>query len=243
MKANPEKCHLLTNFNRLATIKIGEHNVSNSYCEKLLGIKIDSQFKFNNHFETIIKKASQKVHFLARITLYMSIITPYRCILKRKLLMNAFLATVHLYGCANKINRLHERCLRIIYNDKTSSFADLLAKYGSVTIHTRNLQVLATDMFKVHKNMSTELMQGLFCVRQTHYNLRNPHHFAITSINSVYHGSESISNLGPRIWNLVSDRLKELNSISSFKHEIKRWKPAFCPCKLCKAYIPRVGFL
>ena len=63
MKANPEKCHLLTNFNRLATIKIGEHNVSNSYCEKLLGIKIDSQFKFNNHFETIIKKASQKVHF------------------------------------------------------------------------------------------------------------------------------------------------------------------------------------
>ena len=39
--------------------------------------------QFNNHLETIIKKASQKVHVLARIT-------PYRCILKRKLLMNAF---------------------------------------------------------------------------------------------------------------------------------------------------------
>ena len=62
----------------------------------------------------------------------------------------------------NKINRLHERFLRIIYNDKTSYFADLLAKDGSVTIHTRNLQVLATETFKVHKNMSTELMQGLF---------------------------------------------------------------------------------
>ena len=62
----------------------------------------------------------------------------------------------------NKFNGLHERCIRIIYNDKTSSFENLLAKDGCATIHTKNLQVLATEMFKVHKNMSTELMQGLF---------------------------------------------------------------------------------
>ena len=79
------------------------------------------------------------------------------------------------------------------------SLMDLLAKDGCVTIHTGNLQVLATEMFKVNKNTSAELMQGFFCVRQTHYNLRNPNHFAIPSINSVYHGSESLSNLGARI--------------------------------------------
>ena len=61
----------------------------------------------------------------------------------------------------NKINRIHERCLRIIYNDKKPSWADLLAKDRSVTMHTRRLQVLATEMFKIHKNMSTDLMQGL----------------------------------------------------------------------------------
>ena len=65
--------------------------------KKLLGVKIDSQLKFNNHLETIIKKACQKVHVLSRITLYM-------CISKRKLLMNAFLrlslTTVPLHGCA-----------------------------------------------------------------------------------------------------------------------------------------------
>ena len=110
----------------------------------------------------------------------------------------------------NRINILHERCLRIIYNDKTSSFANLLAKNGSTTIHTRNLRVLANEMFRVLKNMLTELMQELFCVRLTHYNLGNLHHFAIPSINSVYHGSESMSNLGPRIYNFVSDRPKEL---------------------------------
>ena len=62
----------------------------------------------------------------------------------------------------NKINRLHKRCLSIVYNDDTSSFVDLLAKNGSVTIHIRNVQVLDTEMFKAHKNMSPELMQGLF---------------------------------------------------------------------------------
>ena len=111
----------------------------------------------------------------------------------------------------NEINRLHERCVMIIYNDKTLPFPDLLRDDGSVTKQTRNF---ATEIFK------TELMHWLFSGRQTHCNWRNPHHFTIPSINSVYHGSENISNLGPRIWNVVSDRLKELNSISSFKSEI-----------------------
>ena len=70
MKTNPEKCHLLMNVNRPATIKIGEQAISNSYCEKLfIDIDIDSQLKFNNDLETIIKKASEKVHVLARATL------------------------------------------------------------------------------------------------------------------------------------------------------------------------------
>ena len=73
----------------------------------------------------------------------------------------------------NKSNRLHETCSRIIYDNKTSSFVDLLAKDGFVTIRTRNLQVFATKICKAHKKMSTEIMQGLFCFRQTHNNLRN----------------------------------------------------------------------
>ena len=105
------------------------------------------------------------VHVLARVT-------PYICILKRKLLMKAFFQAqfsycplawmCHSRWLNNKINRQYERCLRIVHKDKSLSFADLLAKDGSVTIHTRNLKVLATEMFKVHINMSTVLMQDLF---------------------------------------------------------------------------------
>ena len=77
-------------------MKIDGHTISNSYCEKLLGVKIDSQLNFNNHLETIIKKTSQKVHGLARITPY---IYMFWLELKRKLLMNAFFKVQFSY-CA-----------------------------------------------------------------------------------------------------------------------------------------------
>ena len=48
-----------------------------------------------------------------------------------------------------KIKRLHESCLRTTYNDKQSSFNELLEKDGSVSIHERNLQVLDSEMYKI----------------------------------------------------------------------------------------------
>ena len=53
----------------------------------------------------------------------------------------------------DKINRLHERCLRIIYSNKQSSFETLLEKDGSVSIHNRNLQILATEIYKIKNDL------------------------------------------------------------------------------------------
>ena len=47
----------------------------------------------------------------------------------------------------HKINRLHERCLCVIYNGGHSSYDKLLNLDNSVSIHHRNLQILGTDMF------------------------------------------------------------------------------------------------
>ena len=81
-----------------------------------------------------------------------------------------------------------------------------------------------------------------FHVRQSNYNLRHDSNFAIPNVKSVYYGTESFSNLGPRIWNLVSYKLKKFVDVHAFKKEIKKWKPKNFPCRLCKTYIPYVGF-
>ena len=98
-------------------------------------------------------------------------------------------------------------------------------------------------MFKVYKNLPLPIIAKLFHVRQNNYNLRHDSYFAIPNVKSGYNSTESLLNLGPRIWNLVPDKLKQLVDIHAFKKEIKKWKPENCPCKLFKTYIPHVEFI
>ena len=55
----------------------------------------------------------------------------------------------HSRNINNQINKLYECALRLVYNDKSSSFRELLERDKSVTIHERIIQVLLTVIFKV----------------------------------------------------------------------------------------------
>ena len=127
------------------------------------------------------------------------------------------------HGCIinNKINRLHERCLRLLYGDKTSSFEKLLEQDKSVTIHTRNRQILATEMFKVYRNISTAIFIEIFHRLDINYNLGINSDFAMPNVRPVFWGRESISYLGPKIWDIVPLELKELTSVVAFKKVLK----------------------
>ena len=62
-------------------------------------------------------------------------------------------------------------------------------------------------------------------------------------INSAYHETESISYLGPKIWDILPEKLKNTENLEHSKKDIKTWKPDNCPCRLCQVYIESVGFL
>ena len=72
-----------------------------------------------------------------------------------------------------KINKIQERALRITYKDAGSNFSDLLQKDCAVTIHTKNLQILMTEMYKTRNDLKLSIMQEMFCENTTHYNLCN----------------------------------------------------------------------
>ena len=74
----------------------------------------------------------------------------------------------------NEISRLHERCLRLIYNNKRLTFEELLQKNDPVLIHIRNLQTPTNEMCKVINGSSLEIMKMIFRIREENgYNLRN----------------------------------------------------------------------
>ena len=144
----------------------------------------------------------------------------------------------------NKISRLHEWWLQLIYNDKRSSFEDLMEKYNSVSVHHNNLQVLAIEVFKEHTKSSLGMMQEVFLVKeQWNYNLQNHTDFVITQVKNGNYGLESIRVLGPKIWESLPNGLKNKESVDSFITAIKRWKPESCHCRLCKTYLRNVGYL
>ena len=62
-----------------------------------------------------------------------------------------------------------------------------------------------TEMFMVYKNLSPAKIGDLFHARRNNYHLKHNSYFAIPNVKSVYHGTESLSNLGPKIRNLVPD--------------------------------------
>ena len=92
----------------------------------------------------------------------------------------------------NKINKLHERALRLVFNDRQSTFEELLNIDKSVTIHHRNLQVLATELYKVRHRLAPELINDIFKKRNVTYNFRKNSTFETRNIKSVYYGSETI---------------------------------------------------
>ena len=62
----------------------------------------------------------------------------------------------------NKINYIHERALRLTYDDYNTSFEDLLTRDKTVCIHHRNIQKVAIEMFKVKNNLCPGFIIGLF---------------------------------------------------------------------------------
>ena len=246
MKANPDKCHLICSKNDEVNLIVENEAIHNSKCRKLLGVNFDFKLNFNLHIKEICKKAGLKLNALSRIT-------PFMDFSKKRKLVNAFFLSqfnycplvwmCHNHTVNNQINRLHERCLRLTYNDRQSSYDASLKRDGSVSIYHRNIRTLAIEMFKVLKGLSPAVFNETFPVKQVKkYNLRHTSDFSVPHVRSINYGFESLAYLGPKIWELIPSDMKEIDSLNEFKNKIKHWKPESCPCRLCKLYIGGVGY-
>ena len=161
---------------------------------------MDKNLSFEVHLKILCKKVSQKVSALARI----AGILPFQ---KRHILLKTFIESQFSYCpliwmfCSSttnkKINRIHERALRIVYRDYVSSFEELLNKDKSLTFHHRNIQQVAPEMFKIKNDLSPPFMKDIF----TEANGELCFKFRRPNINSVKKGCRSLRSFGPIVWN------------------------------------------
>ena len=116
-----------------------------------------------------------------------------------------------------RINHIHERGLRIVYEDYASSFPQLLKINGSVCIHHKNIHLVAILMFKVKNALCPEIMRDIFQLN-TNPNPRTT--FVIPKVNGEYMGKLSLRYFGPVVWEtMLPEKYKSITELEKFKEE------------------------
>ena len=113
----------------------------------------------------------------------------------------------------NKLSYILEIPLGISYQGDMPIFQELLNRDNCVSVHHKNLQVLATGMFKVHQGLSPEILAERFVSKTSLHNCCRKDTFERRQVHSVYRSTESLLFLGPKKWDLVPVELKQSRTL------------------------------
>ena len=103
---------------------------------------------------------------------------------------------------------------------------------------------MTTRTIKIHiNNANYHSMKDIFAERNTGYDLRQGNDSQLPKVHTTTCGIETISFLANRLWSTLPDIIKQASTLPIFKSQIKYWKGENCNCRLCKIYIPQVGYL
>ena len=161
LKMKLDKCKLLvTNYSDEISLNIDQKLFTGSKSVKLLGITIDNKLSFDEHISRLCTKASLK-----RVSTYLS--TGKLRVVVKSFTESQFgycplIWMFHIRALNHRINRIHEQALRLVYKSPTLIEEELLVKDNSFTIHGKNLQCLATEMYKIINQNSPSIMIEIF---------------------------------------------------------------------------------
>ena len=245
MIANPDKFHsiILTkdrNSNSGLEVKIANKIIKTETNVKLLGITIDSSLNFNSHISSLCSVfVSAQLNAIFRLNSFLS--------------FKAKLALVQSFIFANfnycplvwhfsssksllKIERIQKRALRSLLNDNESPYELLLSKSGKTLMNIHRLKILCTEIYKTLQNLNPVYMKDIFQFRSNDRLARsqNIYNLKVPAVNSTRFGTNSLSSLGPKIWNNLPSHLKSAESLEDFKTVIKKWNGNECSCSICK---------
>ena len=176
------------------SIKIDHKVIKNSNNKKLLGINLNNRLGFDTHVTIICNRVSKKLHASARILRFMNIH-------KRRMKMKDLIISEFGY------------CL-LVSMFQSRKFTELLQKDNSTTLGNRNIQLLATELFKVKNWLLPPFRNEIFVEMARHYyDLRKKTEFERNNVKTMYNRTVTVIFLGPKTWELCQTRLKKVTAL------------------------------
>ena len=148
----------------------------------------------------------------------------------------------HTKQLNNRINSLHEKASRVTYQDRISSFSELLNLDKSVSIHYRNIKYFIMEIYELKMDFSSPIMSDIFSLNEkSSYNLRSGVTVNRRNIRTSKCSFQTVRTIRAILWNNLPAELKNSESLKLFKQKIKLWDD--CPYKICRKFMKNLGYI
>ena len=200
-------------------VKINGVDITPESSVKLLGIEIDNKLNFEKHISTLCNKASNQLNAICRLQ-------PYMGQKEKETIINTFVYSNFNYGSLiwhfcnkksqNKIEKIQERCLKVLLNDYTSNYEELLENSKSVPMKIKRLRNIIIEIFKTLNNQNANFMKEIFhhSPNLTH----RKHNIYVHPQHTTRFGTKSLRALGAHLWNLLPENIKSTESFIELKN-------------------------
>lgn len=218
-------------------IAIKDKQIESKSEVELLGITVDNKLSFKKHVRELCKKAGGKLNALKRLGSYIPSEKARKAYVEAHVLSHFnYCSTVwHFCGLTetHKIEKLHERAIRFIYNDNITEYNTILKSQNIHTLYSQRIRTICCEIFKSKKGLNAAYMIDIFNDRPSTYPTRNPEDLYVPKANQKRYGYKSLRVEGPKVWNKLPISVRTSKTIGEFKNKIKTIDFPKCYCDKC----------
>ena len=218
--------------NAVLNLQYNDIDITITTCDKILGIHVDNNLTWNNHFNFLSKKLSSHLWLLSKVRIYLSIE-------HRVLFYNAYIKP-HIDYCSliwsntsssniSKITRLQRRACKLILGHEYNGLSEAFEKLKILSIDQSIFLSKAKMMYKIHNNLAPSYLNEMFLMRDANLDNTTSNLRSVTNKNFVvplakcnlFKGSLTYS--GVIIWNSIPVSIKNSSSLPMFVHKCTEW--------------------
>ena len=130
-----------------------------------------------------------------------------------------------------KLDKLHFRALKFVYQDFTSSFENLLIRADTYSLNVKRIRLIALEIFKIISGDRPSYLSKLI-IRK--YSCRYSNMLQVLNVRTERYGRNSFRFNCTQIWNTLPEHIRTKTKLSNFKKLISTWNCNECKCAACR---------